>query len=63
MVDINKISTFLSKTRDRMNFDERIQTKAVNMQKTSQSALRNFGRFCKENYSKSMEETISEYQS
>ena len=56
------MSTFLSKTKSRISFEERIQTKAVNTQKTSQSAIRNFERFCKENYGKSMEETISEYQ-
>ncbi len=60
MVDSNKISTFLSKTKDQIGFEQRIQTKAVNTQKTSQSAVRNFEGFCKKSYDKSMEEEEEE---
>ncbi len=56
------MSTFLRKTRDRRSFEETIQTKAVNTQNSSKSAIRNFEMFCKEKYGKTGNEIIAEYQ-
>ena len=62
MVDIKEISTFLRKSKDRKSFEQMIQTKAVNTQNSSKSAIRNFEMFCKETYGKTGNETIAEYQ-
>lgn len=56
------MSTFLSNPKDERSFEKKIQTKAINTQKNIYSAIRNFERFCKEKYDKSMDETIAEYQ-
>ena len=58
MVDINKISTFLRKTKDRKSFEEMIQTKATSTQNSVRSAIKNFEMFCKEKYNKTIDETI-----
>ena len=47
MVDINKMSTFLRKTKDRKSFEEMIQTKATSTQNSVRSAIKNFEMFCK----------------
>jgi len=60
MVDYKGISTFLRKTKDRRSFEETIQTKAVNTQNSSKSAIRNFEMFCEETYDRTIEETIAE---
>ncbi len=62
MVDINKMSTFLRKSKDRKSFEEMIQTKATSTQNSIRSAIKNFEIFCKEKYGKTIDETITEYQ-
>lgn len=39
-----------------------METKAVNTQKASKSAIRNFEGFCKETYGRTVEKTVAEYQ-
>jgi len=56
------MSTFLRKNKDRKSFEETIRTKSTNTQNASKSAIRNFEIFCQETYSKTVEETIAEYQ-
>lgn len=61
MVDISIMSTFLSKTRNRENFEERIESKSRGTQKSTRSAIRNFERFCKTKYGRTIDEVIAEY--
>ncbi len=50
MVDIIKISTILDKPRDRVGFEEKIQTKAEATQRNFRQVIKNFDTFCSKQY-------------
>ena len=60
MIDTNKISAFLLKTRNQGSYEEKIQTKSANTQRNLKLVIRNFGRFCDEKYGKTVDEMTAE---